>query len=131
MSDLSPALAQPGDSAPVLGGFLADTPGSLFGLSEYTINGVPITLPKDLSQQRASTMRREAEIAKGRHPFGGPLREPHDETCGSCAHCTAVEFNRTYHKCALMRASWTKGPGSDLRKKWPACERWQAKDPAT
>lgn len=70
-------------------------------------------------------MRRAAEIEAGRHPFGRLLRTPAGQTCGTCAHCTVRTYSVAHYKCALMRAQWTKGPGTDLRKKWPACEAWQ------
>ena len=44
-----------------------------------------------------------------------------------CAHRTRVEYSRSYPKCSLDRAQWTKGPGSDIKVRWPACERWEAK----
>lgn len=53
---------------------------------------------------------------------------PAGETCGGCEHYLRVQGGAgTFRKCALMRAKWTRGPGSDIRKSDPACQRWEAK----
>ena len=42
------------------------------------------------------------------------------EMCGTCIHLESHRHNRTnYFKCDLTRI--TCGPGTDWRKKWPAC----------
>lgn len=46
---------------------------------------------------------------------------PEGETCGSCANL--VRHSR-FFKCGLV--SWTRGPGTDIRKRDPACSRWAA-----
>lgn len=59
---------------------------------------------------------------------GVPGEGPAGETCGSCASYIRVRGGAgTFLKCELMRAKWTKGPGSDIRKSDPACGRWEAK----
>lgn len=78
-----------------------------------------------LSATQAQTLRRQAMIEAGRHPFGRVLRQPAGQTCGTCAHCTVRTYSVDHYKCALMRVQWTKGPGTDLRKRWPACEAWE------
>lgn len=78
-----------------------------------------------VSADQRRTIRRAAEIASGRHPFGRLLRTPAGQTCGTCAHCAVRTYSVAHYKCALMRPQWTKGPGTDLRKKWPACEAWE------
>lgn len=35
------------------------------------------------------------------------------------------EFAKRYWKCGLVKA--TGGPGTDIRLKWAACSRWEAK----
>lgn len=50
---------------------------------------------------------------------------PAGETCRTCAHSRCIKFAKTYHKCALVKA--TCGLGSDIRLKWPACSQWQGK----
>lgn len=130
VSDLSPTLADDAQGdAPALGGVkAAEQDGYLFDPAIYQIEGLP---PPErwahLTADQARTMRATITIAQGNHPMGGNLREPAGETCGSCCRCVAVQYNKTYYKCDLCRATWTKGPGSDIRKKWPACERWEPK----
>lgn len=79
-----------------------------------------------LSPDRARTQRAAQRIARGIHPFGLKLRTPAGETCGGCKHLHAVESNtrRAFFKCDLRGDS--RGPGTDCRKKWPACEKWEA-----
>lgn len=77
-----------------------------------------------LSADRARTLRAKTRIANGYHPLGLRLREPSGETCGACKHLRVKEYAGRYFKCALARD--TKGPATDVRKKWPACERWGA-----
>lgn len=131
MSDLSPAL--PGtdgeDLSPALGGLkMIEVDGYLFDPAVYQIADLP--KPErwaHLSATQAQTMRRKIQIANGTHPFGRPLRKPEGETCGTCRRCVKNDtYNKTFYKCA--GTTWTKGPGSDLRKKWPACDQWE---PAT
>lgn len=61
---------------------------------------------------------------------GHPGSGPDGETCGSCQHY-ALSHHRggTYRKCGLVRANWSHGPGTDIRKRDPACELWKAKEP--
>lgn len=54
---------------------------------------------------------------------------PPGETCRTCAHSRFIKFAKTYHKCALVKT--TGGPGTDIRLKWAACSRWQAKKSCT
>ena len=68
-------------------------------------------------------------IARRRGHAGHPGRGPESETCGSCEHRTSVAGgNKAFSKCKLNEKNWTRGPGSDIRKKDPACEFWTAKD---
>lgn len=68
--------------------------------------------------------------SKVRHWKGGYARPPGTgpagETCGSCRH-----FNPNgggggggYFKCRLVQETF--GPGTDIRKRAPACELWAA-----
>lgn len=41
------------------------------------------------------------------------------KTCGGCAHLLTKRMGGTYFKCAQSRV--TDGPGTDWRKRWPAC----------
>lgn len=70
-----------------------------------------------------ATQRRRA--LQGRHPLNGLrlLTEPAGQTCGGCQHLTGHVWSRTYYKCDLMQN--TKGPATETRVSWPACERFQ------
>jgi hypothetical protein len=78
-----------------------------------------------LSPDRARTQRAQQRIARGVHPFGMKLRVEPGETCGSCAQLITKEMRSgvRHFKCALVGD--TNGPGTDARKSWPACERWE------
>lgn len=54
-----------------------------------------------------------------------PGTGPECETCGSCAHYTLRQMSKTYRKCALTKATWTGGAGSDIRAGDPACSKWE------
>jgi hypothetical protein len=54
-----------------------------------------------------------------------PGAGPEGETCGSCGHHARVQHAKTYHKCDLMRQSWTGGGGTDIRVRSPACRLWE------
>lgn len=70
---------------------------------------------------RASHTPRKGHAAR---PGTGPA----GETCGTCRHYTVRQMAKTYRKCGLMRAAWTGGPGTDIRKRDPACSLWDAAD---
>jgi hypothetical protein len=57
-----------------------------------------------------------------------PGTGPAGESCRTCKHLYRHEMANTYFKCSLMRRIWTRGPGSDIRAKSPACARWEIKD---
>jgi hypothetical protein len=77
-------------------------------------------LPSSALAYAKTVVRRKGHAA---HPGSGPK----GETCGSCEHRKSVQGGRkTFSKCELMRAQWTAGPGSDIRKKDPACVLWKA-----
>jgi hypothetical protein len=62
---------------------------------------------------------------KGGYPKP-PGSGPAGETCGSCEHYTRVQRGAgVYLKCGLMEPSWTRGPGTDIKKKSPACSFWE------
>jgi hypothetical protein len=57
-----------------------------------------------------------------------PGSGPSGETCGSCRNkYRTTGFARTYLKCALVPP--TRGPGTDIRAKTPACARWERLPP--
>jgi hypothetical protein len=53
-----------------------------------------------------------------------PGTGPSDETCGSCGNHSIVHQAKTYHKCALMRQTWTGGRATDILVRSPACKLW-------
>lgn len=57
---------------------------------------------------------------------GDPGAGAEGETCRTCRHYARVRFAKIYRKCALMRAHWTHGPGTDIKAGSPACAKWEA-----
>ena len=49
--------------------------------------------------------------------------DPMGRTCAYCSHLYARRQSKTYWKCDLRKE--THGPGSDHRKKWPACAKYE------
>jgi hypothetical protein len=73
-----------------------------------------------LSPDRRRTQKARERIARGFHPFGLPLRDPRDKTCGECRFAFKNEcHSKTYWKCE--KRGCTASPTTDLRKSWPAC----------
>jgi hypothetical protein len=98
---------------------------SLFDAAPFTLELAEPTNPGEvLSYGRRLTLRRQADLAAGRHPVTGlPLL--HSEwgfTCGTCAHHRAWRMGGTYHKCALHD---TGSEATDIRVGWPACTRYR------
>lgn len=54
-----------------------------------------------------------------------PGSGPAGETCGSCAHLVRKKMAKTYLKCGLMEAHWTRGGKTDLRARDAACAKWE------
>ncbi len=48
---------------------------------------------------------------------------PEGATCGQCALIAGVQHARTYWKCRLRKN--TNGPGSDHKRGWPACAKFE------
>ena len=66
---------------------------------------------------------------KRRGHAGQPGQGPATERCGTCKWVEGVSYARTFFKCShRMAPRHTKGPATDIRKKDPACERWEAVD---
>jgi hypothetical protein len=55
-----------------------------------------------------------------------PGTGPQGESCKTCQHLVRKKMSKTYLKCALMRAHWTGGGGTDVRASDPACREWTA-----
>jgi hypothetical protein len=81
-----------------------------------------------LARRRPPTNRTAkvaGRIAAGVHPHNGLPLGPAGETCGSCKHKRRTpQTAGTYWKCDLGPLS--RGPGTDLRVRWPACAKWEA-----
>ena len=91
-----------------------DTTVNLFG------EVVPIPVLQVTGKPKRSNEAKGYPAPKGSGPQG--------ETCRSCQHATCVPaYSKNYWKCGLLRASWTKGLGSDIRLKAAACRHWEAK----
>jgi hypothetical protein len=54
-----------------------------------------------------------------------PGTGPAGESCGTCEKLREHHYSRTYFKCAVMKRFWTRGPGTDIRKKDSACLAWE------
>ena len=63
-------------------------------------------------------------VQRGLHPLGGILYSPwHGQKCGNCAHLARQKHHdKTYIKCKVHKQ--TRGPGTDVRVKWRACDKW-------
>lgn len=78
-----------------------------------------------------NTVVLEVSEAKGRKPTPRkgyasiPGTGPQGETCGTCEHRTGTNTSKVYYKCALMRAHWTGGQGTDILVRSPACRHWE------
>jgi len=73
------------------------------------------------SPGRRLTLRNNQTIANGRHPATSlRLSRVEGATCGTCVYSYKT---RKWWKCELVVA--TSGPGTDIRKKWPGCSKWE------
>jgi len=85
--------------------------------------------PPKLSADAARTQRRRNLFARGVHPATKvALREQANikdpVTCGDCAHFLRTRHNtKWYFKCDLIPR--TGGPGTDIRKSWVACVKYE------
>lgn len=77
----------------------------------------------------AHVLAKAARAGKRRGHAGAPGGGPAGETCGSCRHVltSRSRSGKTFVKCGLMRAHWTHGGGSDVRRKDAACLHWKEK----
>lgn len=89
--------------------------------------------PKDLFGRLLDAKLGEADLRrrKGRRTpvrrgyAAPPGTGPEGETCATCQHRTVKRMSRGYQKCALRRSTWTRGEGSDILLKSPACRLWE------
>lgn len=78
---------------------------------------------RKLSVDERRTIRNRAFIARGVHPATRVALAGNGETCGTCALSVAKRRGKVYFKCSLRV---TCGAATDIRKFWPACEKWKA-----
>jgi hypothetical protein len=48
---------------------------------------------------------------------------PEDKTCNECANLVGHRRTKVYWKCKLR--PFTSGPGSDHKRAWPACAKFE------
>lgn len=57
------------------------------------------------------------------------LPGPAGEKCRSCRYAYGFAHGKkTYFKCGIARHAATRGPGTDIRLKDPACARWEREE---
>ena len=93
-------------------------------MSLFDAEPLTVAPPEPLSYGRRLTLRRQADLAAGRHPVTRlPLLDPEwGFTCASCAHHYVAHLAGKYHKCALRD---TGSEATDIRVGWPACTRYR------
>ena len=75
-----------------------------------------------LVASRQALLRQQEDRA---HPYP-PGSGPAGQNCGTCAKLRESSgFRRKYFKCSVMKRFWTRGSGTDIRKKDPACLTWE------
>lgn len=91
-------------------------------MTDRDLFGAPIKREGAMTDaERKRARRRAAEQPKGY--AAPPGSGPQGEKCKTCKHATAHLWDKTYWKCALIKP--TRGPGTDIRLKSPACKRWE------
>jgi hypothetical protein len=78
------------------------------------------------SKQSQEMSRIEQLSQKGRNPCILQFGEgPWDRECGECSHMYQNRHDKVYWKCSMRKH--TNGAGSDHRRTWPACARFELK----
>lgn len=94
----------------------------LFGDPE---SAVPLPAVRDPQAPRAHGKNYVVPRGYAARPGGGPA----GETCRSCRHMARIRYAKTYRKCDLCRANWSRGPRTDVLARSPACAFWAAITP--
>lgn len=87
--------------------------------------GHEITVEEAREIERGGKKKRD-ETPKGyaARPGSGPA----GETCKTCIHAQLSHtYRHRYWKCDIIQHRWTRGPGTDIRLKSPACSFWKSK----
>lgn len=112
---------------------LADLMGGLAGVLElFHIDGVPAEPdPLDgLSADARRTARQRLAIERGVHPLNRLKTRPDLGTCGGCRFREVIGWHdRSFPKCAW--GPRTHGAATDIRGWWPACPKFQPKEPTS
>lgn len=90
------------------------------------MKGEIMSTESDLWNQPIGAFKRKRPAEKANGYAGRPGAGPEGETCKTCQHLVRVKYGKTYIKCNVIRASWTSGPGTDIRAKTPSCQFWKA-----
>jgi hypothetical protein len=105
----------------------------------------PVEPTERISPDRRRTIRQAQALAGRVHPLGlvvgYPIRLHPDAPsaddrkapgprCGDCWYLTAWKHHdRTYLKCGFADSRRSFGPGTDIRRWWPACTDHSPGDP--
>lgn len=82
----------------------------------------------DRSKRRSWTAQSRVLITEGWHPLAGTRVRPDLGRCGTCAHRILQGGTaKPYPKCA--KGPITRGEKTDVRSWWPACDRYDPKEP--
>lgn len=78
----------------------------------------------DEIEMQISTAKRKPTIKRGY--AATPGSGPKDETCKTCDHAvrSGGYGQKNFSKCALMKAHWTHGEGTDILMRSPACRNF-------
>lgn len=96
-------------------------------MTDRDLLGDPIPEPRPGARTDAERRREQRRLQERPKGYAAPPGSgPSGETCKTCAHSYRRESGaKAYRKCDLVRA--TKGPGSDILLRSPACSRWEPK----
>ena len=98
-----------------------DAPAPVLKPSQMDLMDLPEVAPPSVKHTRVR--------AKSTGHAGVPGTGPQGETCKSCSHLMRrATYRKTFLKCALRKAEWTGGKGTDIRAKDAACGKWEAKN---
>jgi hypothetical protein len=86
----------------------------------------PYSAPDWFNTGPSAVETHKQHIKMGLHPLGARLYEPNDgeKRCENCRHLLKKSRSRVWYKCALSPKQ-TGGPGTDVKLKWWACEKWE------
>lgn len=115
---------------------LGDAPCDVRGHEDHSRDGCPdlyaldldIDVPEPqpvLSAGARLTARLNALVDAGVQPLTREPARPDLGTCGTCVH--RVHGYRGYPKCDHPDTPRTSGRATDVRAKWPACHRHEAR----